>query len=270
MRQRIIALILLLVFTAGGIFYFISKNNSSTYVAPTTPVPVYMQVNIVNSFPHDTSAFTEGLFIQDSILYESTGQKGRSSLRKVELSTGKILKKIDLDAAYFGEGISMLNGKIYQMTYQEHTVFVYDAKNFSLLKKFDLATEGWGMTTDGKNLIVSDGTNFLYYYDPETFKEIKKVSVQDNNGLLTNINELEWIDGYIYSNVWQTNYILKINPDTGLVVAKADVTQQIQAVLPTGFDLEMDVLNGIAYDKDTKKIYITGKNWPKLLEVTFN
>ncbi|RTL60706.1 MAG: glutaminyl-peptide cyclotransferase [Sphingobacteriales bacterium] len=273
MRQRVIALILLLVFAAGGVFYFLSSNKDHTTdpdskTNNTIAAPTALQVSFVNSFPHDTSAFTEGLQYIDGVLYESTGNKGSSTLRKVDLATGKVIKNLKLKDDYFGEGVTVLGDTIYQLTWQNHVGFVYKKGDFSLIKTFDIPFEGWGMTTDGKNLYISDGTNTIHIYDPHTLKEINRISVQDNNGMLSNVNELEWIDGYIYSNVWQTNYILKIDPATGNVVGKADLTQQIQAALP-GFDWQTNVLNGIAYDAAGKKIYITGKNWPKLFEVKF-
>lgn len=272
MRQRTIALILLLVFAAGGVFYFISNNKPSTPPEPsvnTIAAPTAFQVNFVNSFPHDTAAFTEGLQYIDGVLYESTGTEGKSTLRKVDLASGKIIKSLSLKPEYFGEGVTVLGDTIYQLTWKNHVGFVYKKEDFSLIKTFNVPFEGWGMTSDGKNLYISDGTNTIHIYDPHTLKELTRISVEDNNGLLSNVNELEWIDGYIYSNVFETNYILKIDPSTGNVVGKADLTQQIQAALP-GFDFQYNVLNGIAYDAATKKIYITGKNWPKLFEVRFN
>jgi glutamine cyclotransferase len=274
MRQRTIALILLLVFAAGGVFYFISSKRKPDNPDINTPsstiaAPSVFQVNFVNSFSHDTAAFTEGLQYIDGVLYESTGNKGSSTLRKVDLTTGKVIKTLKLKDNYFGEGVTVLGDTIYQLTWQDHVGFVYKKQDFSLIKTFNFPFEGWGMTTDGKQLYISDGTNIIHVYDPHTLKEVNRISVQDNNGMLSNVNELEWIDGFIYSNVWQTNYILKIDPATGNVIGKADLTQQIEASLP-GFDWQTNVLNGIAYDATTKKIYITGKNWPKLFEVRFN
>ena len=272
MRQRIIALILLLVFAAGGVFYLFFKKDTPPVVVDNSnsiAPPVSMQTTILNTYPHDTASFTQGLQVVDGFLYESTGNIGTSYIRKIELASGKVLKQINLSNEYFGEGITVLNGKIYQLTWQNHIGFVYNLADIKQEKSFDVPHEGWGITNDGKNLFISDGTNTIHVYDPNTLKEINRISVQDNNGLLSNLNELEWIDGLIYANVWQTNYILKIDPSTGNVVGKADLTTQIQTALP-GFDWELNVLNGIAFDLATKKIFITGKNWPKLFEVRFN
>jgi glutaminyl-peptide cyclotransferase len=274
MRQRIIALILLLTFAAGGVFYLFFKkdlpkvpiDNSATIAAP-----VALRANILNVYPHDTAAFTQGLQWFNGFLYEGTGQFEQSSLRKVELATGKVLQKTELGKAFFGEGITILNDKIYQLTWQNHIGFVYNLKDFKQLKTFDVPTEGWGITNNGKQLIISDGTNYLYYYDTATLKETSRISVQDNNGLLSNINELEWIDGYVFANIWSTNYIVKIDPVSGHVIAKADLTEQMQSTLPKGFYWQYEkVLNGIAYDTAAKKIYITGKYWPNLFEVRFD
>lgn len=274
MRQRVIALLFLLVFAAGGIFYFLSvkpgdkpaaTDNTSSIAAPAP-----LQINIVNNFPHDTSSFTEGLQYIDGYLYESTGLNGQSYLKKVELNTGKTVKSIKLKDDYFGEGLTVLGDKIYQLTYTQKTGFVYNKSDFSLIKTFSYPFEGWGMTTDGHQLIISDGSNTIHFYDPNTLTEVSHISVQDNNGLLSNVNELEWIDGYIYANVWQTHYILKIDPKTGIVVGKADLSTLLKTVLPPDFDADQNVMNGIAYDAAAKKIYITGKNWPKLFEITIH
>jgi glutamine cyclotransferase len=189
-------------------------------------------------------------------------------LLKATLETGKIVQKIDLDKAYFGEGISMINNKIYQLTYQEHKVFVYDM-NFKKTGEFDWPYEGWGMTTDGTSLIMDTGGSNIYYINPENFKIEKTVGVFDNNGYVDSINELEYVDGYLYGNIYTKNYIIKINPKTGLIEAKADMVDlHKKANLPSPPDT--DVINGIAYDSAKKSFYITGKNWPTMFEVKFN
>jgi glutamine cyclotransferase len=254
------------------LFIGLACNNGTDTVATTTPPPqpASLTCTIQKAFPHDTSAFTEGLLIYKGSLYESTGDHGKSKLLKIDLSTGKVEKQLDLDQKYFGEGIVILRDTIYQLTYTEKAVFVY-TMDFKKIREFTISTDngqGWGMTTDGTNLIVDDGSSNLYFYEPSTFKLIKKLPVTDAGALGYNLNELEYIDGYIYANQWQLPYILKIDPSNGKIVAKADLTDiwnRIQQKSP-----KADVLNGIAYDADTKKIYITGKNWPELYEVQFN
>ena len=227
----------------------------------------------MNVYPHDTSAFTEGLLVHEGQLYESTGGRPQDNNFKswfgpVELKTGKASKKIMLDTAYFGEGISILNGKIYQLTWQDRIGFVYDAKTFKKLKEFHYNGDGWSLTNDGTHLIMSDGTNKLQYLDPDSLKVVKIVGVEDNNGPVGNINELEYIEGFIYANQYLTNYILKIDPGSGKVVGKSDFStldNEVKIKYPGALEM-----NGIAYDAATKKIYVTGKAWPHLYEVRFN
>lgn len=261
------------IFTSVLLICLFACNNSSDSATSTTPPPAQptsLNYTIEKVYPHDTGSFTEGLLIYKGSLYESTGDHGKSKLLKTDLSSGKVQKQLILDNKYFGEGLVILRDTIYQLTYQEKVVFVYDM-NFKKIKEYTITTDngqGWGMTTDGTYLIVDDGSSNLYYYEPSTFKLVKKLSVTDAGALGYNLNELEYIDGYIYANQWQLPYILKIDPSNGQVVAKADLTDvwnRIQQKAP-----KAEVLNGIAYDSDTKKIYITGKNWPELYEVKFN
>lgn len=224
--------------------------------------------SIQNSFVHDTSSFTQGLTFANGELYEGTGEYGRSKLMKVDLHSGKALKEISLDRQYFGEGIAILHDSIFQLTWKENTVFLYDLRSFKKLKEFPLSTEGWGITTDGKELIISDGSSNLYFYEPSTFKLLRTQGVYDNGELAFNLNELEYIDGFVYANQWQYPYILKIDPSNGKVVAKADM--QVIWNRVKAEDPDADVPNGIAYDSTDKKIYITGKRWPKLFEVQFS
>lgn len=246
------------------------NNGVEPSAAPPPPQPASLSYTIQKVLPHDTSSFTEGLLIYKGSLYESTGDYGKSKLLKIDLNTGKVDKQLDLDQKYFGEGIVILRDTIYQLTYKEKAVFVY-TMDFKKIRELTITTdngEGWGMTTDGTHLIVDDGSSNLYFYEPSTFKLIKKLPVTDAGALGYNLNELEYIDGYIYANQWQLNYILKIDPSDGKVVAKADLTDiwnRIQQKNP-----KANVLNGIAYDAETKKIYITGKNWPELYEVQLN
>lgn len=236
---------------------------------PDPNAPRSMSYSIVATYPHDTSSFTEGLLIHNGELYEGTGEKGHSRLLKVDLKTGKAVQSISLDKQYFGEGIVIVRDTVYQLTYQENVGFKYTLKDFKKVGEFKFASkEGWGMTYDGTHIIASDGTSRLYFYDPSTFTLKKTVDVTESSSLGYNINELEFINGFIYANQWQTGYILKIDPATGKIVAKADLTDlkdRMQAKAPY---IEPG-LNGIAFDSATKTIYITGKLWPELYEVQF-
>lgn len=241
--------------------------------ASNVPAPAQIPYTLVTEYTHDNAAFTEGLQMVDGMLYESTGQYGSSDVRRVDLQSGKVLQKQAMDAKYFGEGITVLNGKIYQLTYKEKTGIVYDAKTLKQLQTFSYPNaEGWGMTNDGTNLIYSDGTDELFFIDPATFKEVKRIQVKDQYGTVTRINELEYIKGFIYANQWQADLIYKIDPATGNVVGIADLRnlRQQTGILGLGEatdETQPEVMNGIAYDAKNNKIYITGKNWPKLFEV---
>ncbi|HEX5651532.1 MAG TPA: glutaminyl-peptide cyclotransferase [Chitinophagaceae bacterium] len=233
----------------------------------TPPAPASISYSVVASFPHDTSSYTQGLVFYKGELYEGTGLEKRSKLMNVDLKTGKALRKMDLDSTYFGEGITIINDTLYQLTWQNKVVFMYSLKDFKKLKEFMIPTEGWGITTDGKELIVSDGTSNLNYYEPGSFRPLRTVSITEGGSLVNNVNELEFINGYIYANKYQSDYILKIDPVTGIVVGKADLSNladQLRARYPG-----IDVLNGIAYDAASNKIYITGKWWPELYEIRF-
>jgi glutamine cyclotransferase len=183
----------------------------------------------------------------------------------MEFPGGKVIQQVNLDSQYFGEGITIVNDTLYQLTYQEHKVLVYTAKDFRKVKEFVLNTEGWGLTNDGKNLIASDGSNNLYFYEPSTFRLLRVQSVTENDVPAVNINELEYIEGFIYANQWQYNYILKIDPANGQVVAKMDLTDMVNRIRAK--EPKSEFLNGIAYNKQTRKIYVTGKNWPELYEI---
>jgi glutaminyl-peptide cyclotransferase len=240
-----------------------SGNNNST--PPDAPKAI--SYSITTSFPHDTSSFTQGLMIYKGQLYEGTGWEGKSKLMQVDLTTGKIIRERKMDSSYFGEGITILNDTVYQLTWQDHVVLMYSLKDFKLLKQFPLSTEGWGITTDGRELIVSDGTSNLNFYEPGTFKQIRTVSITESGALVNNVNELEFIDGYVYANQYQTDNILKIDPVTGIVTGKIDFSNIGNEVRSK---YTVDFFNGIAYDPATKKIYVTGKLWPKLYEVQFS
>ena len=243
--------------------------NNSTEIEPDgkeTPITT-LTFSIVSALPHNTSNFTQGLEFYNNTLLESTGLKGKSKLIQSDISTGKVIKELAIDSKYFGEGITVLRDTMYQLTYQEQVVLTYKVKDFKKLKELPIKGEGWGLTNDGTNLIVSNGSSSLYYYEPGTMNLIKELPVTENGGSVININELEYINGFIYANQWQTPYILKINPANGEVVGKFDltsVTEKVKAKSP-----EADFLNGIAYNPKTDKIYITGKLWPEIYEVQF-
>lgn len=237
------------------------------------PIPV-LDYTIVATLPHDTTAFTEGLLFHNNQLFESTGSPEylpniKSVFGVTDLKTGKLTAKVELDKlTYFGEGIVILNNKIYQVTYQTQTGFIYDEKTFKKIGQFNYSNkEGWGLTTDGKCIIMSDGTNKLTYFDPKEITPIKTVNVTENGYATDALNELEYINGFIYANVWMTGYIVKIDPTTGNVVAKINFTPLSYNVKNTHpSSLEM---NGIAYDSITDKILVTGKLWPSMYQVNF-
>lgn len=226
-------------------------------------IPVYAY-EIVESYPHDTKAYTQGLVYYDGALYESTGQYGASSLRRVELKKGKVKKKIDVPGQYFAEGMTILHGKIYQLTWQQNKCFVYDLKEFKLEREFSYDGEGWGLTNDGQFLILSDGTNQLRFIDPATFRVVKTISVLDNGQPLTELNELEYIRGEIYANIWKSDKIVRIDPQTGRILAWIDLSGLRPLDTLTNSE---NVLNGIAYDEEHDRLYVTGKRWPTLYEI---
>ena len=216
---------------------------------------------------HSNEHFTEGLEIRDGFLYEGTGQEGTSTIYKTDLSSWKVIKELKLEEKYFGEGITVLNGKLYQLTYKSQIGFVRDINTFELIKSWNYKNaQGWGLTNDGKSLIMSDGTEFLYYIDPESLKEIKKIQVCNHKGVVLNLNELEYIKGEIWANVWTSDTLVKIDPNTGKIVAEIDLRGLLGSNLVTQKN-PVDVLNGIAYDNDKNKLYVTGKFWPKIFEI---
>ena len=231
--------------------------------AQENKAPVW-DYQVIQAFPHDPRAFTQGLVYDQGFLYEGTGLLGRSSLRKVELETGKVLKLVTLPDWLFGEGVALWEDKIIQLTWKSKTGFVYDRQTFRLLKKFFYPTEGWGLTQDGKHLIMSDGSSFLYFLDPNTFKMIRRIQVRDEGLPVAFLNELEFIKGEIFANVYQTDRIVRISPQTGRVTGWIDLKGLLPAEDRT---LAVDVLNGIAYDPQGDRIFVTGKLWPKLFEI---
>ena len=226
-------------------------------------IPVYTY-NIVNIYPHDRSAFTQGLVFEDGFLYEGTGLYGQSTLRRVELETGDILQIRGLPDQFFGEGITVYGNEIIQLTWQSNVGFVYDKNSFELLQQFNYSTEGWGITHNGTCLIMSDGTSTLHFLDPQTFEEISQLAVFADDDPVTRLNELEYIQGEIYANVWQTDRIARIAPETGRVIGWIDLRGLLTA---EDRSEPVDVLNGIAYDTEADRLFVTGKLWPKLFEI---
>ena len=219
---------------------------------------------IVNTFPHDPKAFTQGLVFENGVLYEGTGLPGRSTLRKVELRTGNILKMHKLSPEFFGEGITIYGDNIIQLTYKENVGFVYNKDTFKLLRKFNYPTEGWGITHNGTHLIMSDGTPTLYFLDPETFEQVSRIRVYDRNVPVWSLNELEYVEGQVYANVWGSDRIARIAPETGRVTGWIDMKGLLAQQDYTEY---RDVLNGIAYDQESGRLFVTGKFWPKLFEI---
>ena len=268
------------LFFAIGIIIGACNNNEKKEPVETTepstgiPAPAALQYTVVNIYPHDTKAFTQGLVYYNNNLYEGTGQKKESTLRLVDLETGRVEKKVDINPDYFGEGITILNDTVYQLTWQDHVVLAYTLKDLKLVKSFNWANEGWGITHDGENLIISDGTDKLYYVRPSDFKLMKVVSVSNHLGPVNNLNELEYINGFVYANQWESDYILKIDPASGYVMGVLDFSNALKKLANINYDKEVRdngaVLNGIAWDSAGGRIFITGKRWPKLLEIKLN
>ena len=227
-------------------------------------VPKQFGYKIIHSFPHDKSAFTQGLIFDNGKLYEGTGQKGESNLREVEIETGKVIRQHNIDNILFGEGITLLHDRIYQVTWQNKVGFVYDRATFNLINRIYYPMEGWGLTTIGDKIVLSDGTNVLYFFEPEMFTVVSKIEVYDNEKKIDSLNELEYIKGEIWANIWMTDLIARIDPLSGKVLSYIN----LKGILPENErNGETDVLNGIAYDQVTGRIFVTGKKWPKLYEI---
>ena len=227
-------------------------------------VPVY-GFTVVRTYPHDPDAFTEGLFYLNGFLYEATGLEGKSSIRKVQLSTGKVLEMRPISPKYFGEGIIAWKGRLVELTWKSEIGFTYDLATFKPLSAFHYVGEGWALTQDGQRLIMSDGTPQLRFLDPVSLKETGRVTVTVNDRQLLNINELEWFKGEVLANIWQTNYIARIDPKTGKTTGVIDLTPL--ATMEAGKGRQIDVLNGIAYDAAHDRLFVTGKLWPDLYEI---
>ncbi len=227
-------------------------------------IPIYAFM-VKHAYPHDTGAFTQGLYIKDGALFESTGLKGQSSIRRVQLETGRVLQKKDIAAEFFGEGIAPVGNEIVSLTWTTQVGFVYDAKTFAMKRKFSYTGEGWGLTGNGAHLFMSDGTAAIRVLDPKTLAEVRRIQVSAEGRPIASLNELEWVDGQLFANVWGSDVIARIDPETGKVVGWIDLTgladKDWKGMGPD------DVLNGIAYDAQHKRLFVTGKHWPKLFEI---
>jgi glutamine cyclotransferase len=252
--------------TAGNALLFplaaAQPSAAPTPLEPLGAVPIYTY-EVVNVYPHDHNAFTQGLVFDGETLYEGTGLNSRSSLRRVDLTTGEVLQQVDLKPEYFGEGIVVWQDQIVQLTWQSQLGFVYDKTTFAPQRTFTYPTEGWGITQDGRRLIMSDGSPTLYFWDPATFKPVDSVDVYDINGPVEELNELEYVNGEVFANIWQTDYIARIDPVSGQVLGWIDLS----GLLPADERAGADVLNGIAYKPESDQLYVTGKLWPHLYEI---
>jgi glutamine cyclotransferase len=248
--------ILFILALSGGMLFLIFQSGKST----NSTVVQHYGYFVINTYSHDIHAFTEGLVFDGGFLFESTGLLGDSTLRRVDLSTGKVLQEITLPEQYFGEGITIVNNTIVQLTWQSNVGFVYDKNSFELLRNFTYLTEGWGLTYDGKNLIMSDGSDNLFFLNPSNFERIGQIQVHDGNSSVFNLNELEFVNGEVYANIWHQQKIAVINPENGEVRGWIDLTG-------LGSSIGENVLNGIAYDVKNDRLFVTGKDWPQLFEI---
>ncbi len=255
---------------SGAIFVYSCSNSPESPALPgsvdsttSAVVPVYTY-RVVNTYPHDRNAYTQGLAFENGDLYEGTGLRGHSTLRRVDLETGDIVQIHELSTQFFGEGVTVYENKVIQLTWQSNVGFVYDKSSFELLQKFNYSTEGWGITHDGKHFIMSDGTSALYFLDSETFEAIRRIEVYENDNPVASLNELEYVQGEIYANIWQTDRIARIAPQTGQVTGWIELggllTQE-------DYGEPVGVLNGIAYDAKNARLFVTGKLWPRLFEI---
>lgn len=260
-------LTILIVIVLGGVaFYSLRPKLTRSVSLPAVPEPLapLLGYEIVNTYPHDPFCYTQGVLIKNGVFYESCGLYDQSSLRKVEPETGKVLAESNLDASYFAEGLTLLDGKLYQLTWQENTGFVYNAQNLEALETFHYQSQGWGLTTDGSALLLSDGSNTLFRLDPTTFQVVRQVKVTYQQQPVERLNELEYIKGMVFANIYLTDTVAVINPEDGSVVSLIDLS----GLRPEqNLKVQGEVLNGIAYDDQTDKLYVTGKNWPLLYEI---
>jgi len=249
-------LVVATVVLSGLAVYVVVNQLTATQSSPT-----HYTYRILNTYPHDTGAFTEGLVFRDGELFESTGLVGASSLRRVDLQSGNVLQQHNLSGGLYGEGLAAVDDTLVQLTWRNHVGFVYDKQTFDLLANFSLATEGWGLTYDGASLILSDGSSTLYFLDPASYEVTGQVTVKDGDVEISKINELEYIAGDVYANIWQSTNLAIIDPETGQVKGWVYLGGLHQ---PTGLD---DVLNGIAYNAEAGGLFVTGKNWPSLYQI---
>jgi glutaminyl-peptide cyclotransferase len=262
LKAYILMMLLFIVFVSDLQADF-RQNEYNDLRISTAKTPIYT-INIVNAFPHNSEAFTQGLIYWNGYLYESTGLYKQSTLRKLNIKSGKAIKKIELPDEYFGEGIAIIGGKIFQLTWKNETCFVYDLATFKQTRKFNYFGEGWGLTTDGKKLMMSNGSSEITFLDPKSFAIIRKILVHDVNRPVINLNELEYIKGEIWANIFMEDVIVRINPETGEVLGWIDLSRLYSKILKK---TKMDVLNGIAYDSKNDRIFVTGKYWPKIFEI---
>lgn len=259
-RVTLAAILVIAAVLVAGVVSLVLLNPSQTPIDSGSPT--LYAYHIVKTYPHDTTAFTEGLVFDNGVLYESTGEYGSSSLRRVNLENGMVQQEVMLPNQYFGEGLTVVNDSLVQLTWQSNIGFIYDKQTFRLRGNFSYSSQGWGLTYNGSELIMSDGTSNLTFLDPATFQKTGQISVHDGNTPVTNINELEYVKGDLYANIWLQQKIAIINPQTGLVKGWIDLTGIYQS------NNTDDVLNGIAYDIQTNRLFVTGKDWPNLYQIT--
>ena len=255
MTRRIRSALLVAVMAAWGL--------AGTPAAGQQAAPALYGYEVVATYPHDPGAFTQGLVYRDGVLFESTGLRGESTLREVRLETGEVVRRRALARQYFAEGLALWEDRLVQLTWTSGVGFVWDARTFDAVRTFGYTGEGWGLTNDGRRLILSDGTEWLRFLDPETLAETGRMRVTDGGRGVGNLNELEYVEGVVYANVWQTDRIAMIDPDTGRVAGWID----LEGLLPAEHRRGTDVLNGIAWDSDGRRLFVTGKLWPTLFEI---
>jgi glutaminyl-peptide cyclotransferase len=260
MKSRLARGALVLVLAAGS-SWLASSRVPELQAQNSAPVDTF---RVVKAYPHDTAAYTQGLIYREGLLFESTGRYGQSTLRRVKLETGEVVQEHRLDAAYFGEGLAEWNGQLVQLTWRSNIAFVYDLASFTRRRTLGYAGEGWGLTRDQKEFILSDGTDKLRFLDPDGFREVRRLSVTDRGVPVRDLNELEYVRGEVYANVWHTDRIARISPESGRVTGWID----LEGLMATAHRLDPEaVLNGIAYDAASNRLFVTGKLWPRLFEI---